>query len=77
MNEASPKGLPQSEVVCPFCRGNGRCGKCMGTGRRRAAGRFFMRKTVTNCLACEGSGVCPLCHGAGKRAWPRAVNSRE
>ena len=75
MNEASPSRLPQSEVVCLFCRGNGRCGKCAGTGLRRVSGRFFARKTATDCIACEGSGVCALCHGGGKLPRARAAGS--
>ncbi len=47
---------------CPECdrAGNGRCGKCYGTGIN-----LKLNSDRDKCDCCRGTAICPYCHGTG------------
>lgn len=52
---------------CPACegskfpfRGNGKCGKCFGTGVN-----VVLSAPDPKCEACDGTGICHVCGGTG------------
>ena len=45
---------------CGFCRGDGDCSVCSGTGRNPNADQPESR-----CTRCAGTGVCTQCLGSG------------
>jgi hypothetical protein len=59
---------------CPDCAegvftGNGRCGRCNGTGIN-----VNLASDMPNCPACNGTGVCHTCGGAGVYPPPHEEN---
>lgn len=48
----------QAMVACEFCRGNGVCVYCSGSGQNPYGGSF--------CYSCGGNGVCDYCEGEGR-----------
>ncbi len=51
-------------VGCAGCRHTGRCGTCLGAGKRiRIRGVLLKKQEVVRCRVCLGSGDCRLCGG--------------
>ena len=50
--------------VGPFDHsGNGKCGRCYGTGYSNTP---YAKDLGDKCLDCRGSGICQTCNGSGK-----------
>ena len=57
----------QADVPCPFCKGSGECGKCLGQKTRIVESKWLRLRLTVSCYVCHGTGQCQLCQGTGTR----------
>lgn len=59
-------------ATCTWCKGNGRCKECGGTGDGKkvvshpSQGLVNSETGTVKCPACDGRGRCSACDGTGK-----------
>ena len=52
--------LKSKRGACPYCKGDGKCVDCSGTGVNT-----HVNEDDPKCASCAGSGICPNCAGSG------------